>query len=84
MFYGGLMIWPAIYARKCTLISNCSCSSPPGSTAGTFLKVTYGYTVQEGTDPFVELSEKAMAVASLLATPGSFLVDVVPARKAKL
>ncbi|KAF8554746.1 cytochrome P450 [Imleria badia] len=50
------------------------------SAASAFLlKVTYGYTVQEGKDPFVELAEKAMAVASLLATPGAFLVDVIPA-----
>ncbi|KAF8550635.1 cytochrome P450 [Imleria badia] len=50
------------------------------STAGAIvLKVTYGYTVQEEKDPFVELADKVMAMVSLVATPGAFLVDVVPA-----
>ncbi|KAI9571565.1 cytochrome P450 [Boletus coccyginus] len=50
------------------------------STASTIvLKVAYGYTVQEGKDPFVELAEKTMSMVSRLATPGAFLVDLIPA-----
>ncbi|KAF8444947.1 cytochrome P450 [Boletus edulis BED1] len=49
------------------------------STAGALIfKVTYGYTVQEEKDPFVELGEKVMAMVSLIATPGAFLVDFIP------
>ncbi|KAG6375632.1 cytochrome P450 [Boletus reticuloceps] len=49
-------------------------------TAGAIiLEVTYGYTVQEGTDPFVTLADEVMAIVSLIATPGAFLVDVIPA-----
>lgn len=52
------------------------------STASTIvLKVAYGYTVQEGKDPFVELAEKTMSMVSRLATPGAFLVDLIPACK---
>ena len=46
--------------------------------------MTYGYTVQEGRDPFVDLAEKVMDMLSLVATPGAFLVDLIPACKAKL
>ncbi|KAF8444949.1 cytochrome P450 [Boletus edulis BED1] len=49
------------------------------STAGAIIfKVTYGYTVQEEKDPFVELGEKVLAIGSLIATPGAFLVDFIP------
>ncbi|KAG9316893.1 cytochrome P450 [Chiua virens] len=49
------------------------------STAGTIiLKVTYGYTVQEGNDPFVELADKTMQMISAVATPGAYLVDIIP------
>ena len=55
------------------------------SAAGaSILKVTYGYTVQEEKDPFIELAEKVMAVFSRLVTPGAYLVDLIPAREAKL
>ncbi|KAI9571605.1 cytochrome P450 [Boletus coccyginus] len=50
------------------------------STAGTIIfKVAYGYTVQEGKDPFVDLADEVMDMVSLLAAPGAFLVDVIPA-----
>ena len=67
--------------RKLFLLVIVTASS---TAAAIILKVTYGYTVQEGKDPFVELAGKAMTVASLLATPGAFLVDIIPACKAKL
>ncbi|KAF8840876.1 cytochrome P450 [Paxillus ammoniavirescens] len=50
------------------------------ATAGAIiLKVTYGYTAQADEDPFVELADRAMANISLVATPGAFLVDLIPA-----
>ncbi|KAF9227074.1 cytochrome P450 [Gyrodon lividus] len=50
------------------------------TTAGAIiLKVTYGYTVQAGQDPFVELADRAMENISLVLTPGAFLVDLIPA-----
>lgn len=58
---------------------------PTISTAGTIIfKVTYGYTVQEENDPFVELADKVMAMISIVATPGAFLVDVIPACETKV
>jgi cytochrome P450 len=44
-----------------------------------FLKVTYGYTVQEGKDPFIELADKAIGMILKITAPGAFLVDVIPA-----
>ncbi|KAF9237431.1 cytochrome P450 [Melanogaster broomeanus] len=50
------------------------------TTAGAIiLKVTYGYTIQGGEDPLVELADRAMANISLVSTPGAFLVDLIPA-----
>ena len=48
--------------------------------------MTYEYTVQEGKAPFVNLAEKTVVVSSLhqVATPGTFLVDVISPSKAKL
>ncbi|KAN0091491.1 Cytochrome P450, partial [Tylopilus felleus] len=43
------------------------------------LRVTYGYTLQEGNDPFIEITNQGMALAAQLATPGTYLVDVIPA-----
>ena len=53
------------------------------SNAGTIiLKVAYGYTVKEGKeDPFVELADKVMHVISLVANPGAYIVDTIPACK---
>ncbi|KIJ60079.1 hypothetical protein HYDPIDRAFT_139854 [Hydnomerulius pinastri MD-312] len=48
-------------------------------TAGAIiLKISHGYNVKGGDDPFVELADKSMANFSLVATPGAFLVDHVP------
>ncbi|KAG8214181.1 hypothetical protein J3R82DRAFT_10970 [Butyriboletus roseoflavus] len=62
-----------------------SLSSPfTTSTAGAIiLKVAYGYPVQEENDPFVDLANKVMGIFSLVTAPSAYLVDLIPARKAK-
>lgn len=48
------------------------------------LRISYGYEVQEGFDPFVDLVDRATNQFALATTPGKYLVDLVPARKAYL
>lgn len=51
-------------------------------TAGSvILRISHGYEVQEGIDPFVELADQATDQFSLATAPGGFLVDLIPARK---
>lgn len=46
------------------------------------LKVAYGYTIKpHGPDPLIDLAEMTMTQFSLAATPGKWLVDVIPARE---
>lgn len=46
------------------------------------LKVSYGYSTEpRGPDPLIELAEKVTAQLSLAATPGKWLIDVIPACK---
>lgn len=45
------------------------------------LKVTYGYELKEGADPFVSMIEKVMDEFANVTTPGTYLVDVLPFRK---
>ncbi|KAH7889001.1 cytochrome P450 [Phlebopus sp. FC_14] len=48
-------------------------------TAGSIiLKISYGYSVQESNDPLVKLANDAMENISMVATPGAFLVDILP------
>ncbi|KAJ3485032.1 hypothetical protein NLI96_g5229 [Meripilus lineatus] len=48
-------------------------------TAGAIiLKISYGYTVKDGTDPLVDLVDHAMDQFSEFTRPGAFLVDVLP------
>lgn len=42
------------------------------------LKIAYGYTVQEGTDPLLTLVEEASFSAEAVMTPGIWLVDTLP------
>ena len=58
-----------IYARKRSLIANCSHSSLPPTAS------SIGDT--EGRNTFLELAEKAVAATSLLATRGALLADVI-------
>ena len=46
------------------------------------LRISYGYEVQEGSDPFVDLVDRATDQFSIATTPGKFLVDLIPAREA--
>ncbi|KAJ6530948.1 cytochrome P450 [Mycena vulgaris] len=46
------------------------------------LHLTYGYKIREqGSDPLVDLAEKAFAEFSQITRPGAFLVDVMPLLK---
>ncbi|THU97609.1 cytochrome P450 [Dendrothele bispora CBS 962.96] len=49
-------------------------------TAGAIiLRMSYGYEVQEGQDPLVELANRAAVQASQALIPGRFLVNFIPA-----
>ncbi|THV04288.1 cytochrome P450 [Dendrothele bispora CBS 962.96] len=49
-------------------------------TAGAIiLRMSYGYEVQEGPDPLVDLANRATEQASQALVPGRFLVNFVPA-----
>ena len=50
-----------------------------GRTAGSvILKISHGYNVKDDGDPLVEMANRAMQNLSVVATPGRFLVDVIP------
>ncbi|KAF9497559.1 cytochrome P450 [Pleurotus eryngii] len=42
------------------------------------LQISHGYTVMEGTDPFVTLADEATEQFSYSTAPGGFLVNLVP------
>ncbi|KAH9947304.1 cytochrome P450 [Amylocystis lapponica] len=42
------------------------------------LKMSHGYQVKEGADPFVDTADKATNEFSLATAPGAFLVDIIP------
>lgn len=44
------------------------------------LQISHGYTVAEGTDPFVTLADEATEQFSYSTAPGGFLVNLVPPR----
>lgn len=48
------------------------------SIGAIILKITYGYDVEDENDPFVEQADEYMQKVSLMATPGAFLVDLIP------
>ncbi|KAK7692050.1 hypothetical protein QCA50_005455 [Cerrena zonata] len=48
------------------------------TASGIIMKITYGYSVTEGKDPYVDIVDKAMENFSVTTTPGAFLVDVLP------
>jgi hypothetical protein len=51
------------------------------STAGVIiLKISHGYEVQEGHDPFVDLADQALQQFSASTAPGAFIVDLLPIR----
>ena len=45
------------------------------------LVVTYGYSVKEGYDPYVEIVEAGVDGFSETLRPGAFLVDTIPSRE---
>jgi len=49
-------------------------------TAGALiLDLTYGYNIrEEGSDPLVDLADKALTEFSIITNPGAFLVDLLP------
>lgn len=40
--------------------------------------MTYGYSVREGKDPYVDLVDKAVNGFTASTTPGAFWVDILP------
>ena len=40
--------------------------------------VIYGYTVQEGDDPYINIADKVLDEFVQATTPGAFLVDALP------
>ncbi|THU84116.1 cytochrome P450 [Dendrothele bispora CBS 962.96] len=46
----------------------------------TILRVTHGYRVQEGEDPFVKLADKAMLQFAASTSSTGFMVNMIPAR----
>lgn len=50
-------------------------------SGGVILRLTYGYEVQEGEDPFVNLIEGANENFNAATVPGAFPVDFFPALK---
>ncbi|KAF9227072.1 cytochrome P450 [Gyrodon lividus] len=42
------------------------------------LKISHGYSVKDGNDPFVEMADQAMLNFSVVSAPGGFLVDLIP------
>ena len=51
-------------------------------TAGAIiLKIAYGYTIEPaGSDPFVELANRALEIFSESVIPGKWIVDIMPFR----
>lgn len=87
MYSKNLNTFLTIYARRCPFSQkpkSVGIALPTSAASAIFLKVTYGYTVQEGKDPFIELADKAIGMILKITAPGAFLVDVIPARKDEL
>lgn len=42
------------------------------------ISITYGVEPKRFDHPYIELSEKAIAIAAMAAAPGAFLVDILP------
>ncbi|KAF8511729.1 putative CyP450 monooxygenase [Hysterangium stoloniferum] len=49
--------------------------------SGILMEVTYGIQIKPQNDPYVALIEEAIGAAALVASPGAFLVDVIPILK---
>lgn len=53
----------------------------PSEIGAIILKITYGYTTAEISDPLVELADTCVRDISEAAQFGAWLVDVIPARE---
>lgn len=42
------------------------------------LMITYGYSVKEGTDSYVDIADRVLDEFAQATTPGAFLVDTLP------
>jgi hypothetical protein len=49
--------------------------------ADIILSVAYGIQIQPENDPYVDLAERVLKILERAATPGSYLVDTIPALK---
>ena len=45
------------------------------------MRVTYGYQVESTDDPMLAIALQSLGNFSKISTPGTFLVDQIPARK---
>ena len=45
-----------------------------------FLRIAYGYEVNDENDPLISLADKAVDIFVKASAPGAFLVDLIPIR----
>jgi len=45
------------------------------------LKIAYGYTIEQKSDPLVDLAGKSLDEFAKAAVPGAWMVDVLPFRE---
>lgn len=53
----------------------------PRTVASIVFQISHGYSVTKDDDPLVQLAERATHEFSLASAPGSFFVDLLPARE---
>lgn len=51
------------------------------ATGAIILMLSYGYTIKEHDDPYVDVVEAAVSGFSECLEPGAFLVDMIPLRE---
>lgn len=59
-------------------VSALDAHAPNRMSGAIILRIAYGYELQDGSDQFVDLADKAVLQFSTSTTPGAFLVDVLP------
>jgi hypothetical protein len=50
----------------------------------TILDIAYGLDIRTSDDPYLKRAEECLQIIDKAGNPGSFLVDIIPARKASL
>ena len=48
------------------------------TTGAIILMITYGYSLKENDDPYLEVAEATMNGFNEVIVPGAFLVDMIP------